>query len=166
MACPARTCPVSFDCNWFVTRIISSSSAAICASKGSTPLESVSKFSILVSYSFALVSKRRISAVILANWSSYGLVLFASVPLASSIILFCCSIAGLIRSNALSIRSCSLSICACMLASLPVPLVSSALIFSSALAIMPLSLPISVSICWTCATLSSLALVCSICSFD
>ena len=67
MACPALICPCSLELSWFVTRMISSSNDAICASKGSTPLESESKFSILVSYSLALVSKRKISAVILVS---------------------------------------------------------------------------------------------------
>ena len=67
MACPALICPCSDELSWFVTRIISSSSCAICSSKGSTPLESASKFSILDSYSLALCSKRKTSACILVS---------------------------------------------------------------------------------------------------
>ena len=155
---PLAICPSTFAIVFLIV--------AICACIGSIALVSTSSPAIVVSYSFALFSNLTNSSVILVNWSSYGLVLSASLDLASAMIFCCSSIAGLIRSYALSIRCCSFSICA-FISSLRLPvLFSASFIFISARSIIACCLASSVSIRATCSTLSILAEVCSMCALD
>ena len=155
---PLAICPSTFAIVFLIV--------AICACIGSIALVSTSSPLIVASYSLALLSSLTSSSVILVSWSSYGLVLSASLSLASAIIFCCSSIAGLIRSYALSIRCCSFSICA-LISSLRLPvLFSASFIFTSARSIIACCLASSVSIRATCSTLSILAEVCSMCAFD